>query len=124
MALVRGQAWPDDFSPPAFEDVTIRRVMDRVEAVHDDALDRRYPRVWPSWVRVHLANGARHEMHVDHALGDPENFPSAAALETKFLRLGRRALDADRLARLVNSVTQTADAADVGAILMLCQSAT
>src|SRR5262249_24653592 len=96
-ALVRGSAAPEDFAPDAFEDPAIVRVMDRVVGVADPALDALYPRVWPCWVRITLADGTRRERHVRHPLGDPENFPSAAALQAKFSRLGARVLTRDRV---------------------------
>jgi 2-methylcitrate dehydratase PrpD len=121
-ALVRGAAWPEDFSPNRFDDAAIRHVMDRVEPVRDRALDAMFPRTWPSWVRVTLEDGTRHEMRVTHPLGDPENFPATETLEAKFARLASRTLAPGRIGALADGVTHIADAADVRTVLSLARS--
>ena len=110
VALVRGSASADDFVPEALADDTIRALMGRVIAVRDPALDAVYPRVWPSWVRIHLGDGAVREARVDHPRGDPENFPDDAELEAKFRRLAARALPADAVARLSAEISTFPDA--------------
>jgi 2-methylcitrate dehydratase PrpD len=99
-ALVRGAAWPDDFAPARFDDPAIRHVMDRVEPARDPALDARFPRTWPCWVRITLDDGTRLEHAVTHPLGDPENFPSDDALAAKFARLAACALGRPRTCAL------------------------
>ena len=122
VALVRGTAWPEDFTAPAFDDPLVRRVMDRVEPVRDAALDAHFPRVWPCWVRVSLDDGAQHETRLTHPLGDPENFPSPAALGDKFARLARRALPSDRVAALALAAAEVAGTTDVGTLVALARS--
>jgi 2-methylcitrate dehydratase PrpD len=122
VALVRGAAWPEDFTAPAFEDATIRRLMDRVEPVRDAALDVMFPRTWPCWVRVTLDDGTCHEMRLDHPSGDPENFPSATALGKKFSRLAGRALPAERVRALADAVADVAQTLDVGTLLALTRT--
>src|SRR5262245_12534926 len=57
VALARGAASPDEFVPEASDDPLVTRLMERVVAVRDPALDAQYPRVWPAWVRVTLRDG-------------------------------------------------------------------
>jgi 2-methylcitrate dehydratase PrpD len=113
VALARGAASPAEFVPEAAGDPVVTRLMDRVVAVHDDALDRQYPRVWPAWVRILLRDGRRLEEHVTHALGDPERFPDAATLEAKFRGLARRTLAEPQIARLAAAVAALPRAASV-----------
>jgi len=118
-ALVHGAAWPEDFLPANFEDPGVRHVMDRVRPARDEALDARFPRTWPCWVRIECDDGRVLEQHVDHPLGDPENFPAAAVLAAKFERLAGRALSADRAHALSEIATRVAAVPDVRAALAL-----
>jgi 2-methylcitrate dehydratase PrpD len=92
-------------------------LMDRVVAVRDAALDAQYPRVWPAWVRIALRDGRRLEEHVTHPLGDPERFPDAATLATKFRTLARRALPDVQVERLAAAVAALPGAPDVEQVL-------
>jgi len=113
VALARGAASPAEFVPEAADDPLVTRLMDRVIALHDDTLDRQYPRVWPAWVRIVLRDGRRVEEHVTHALGDPERFPDAAALGAKFRGLARRTLAEPQVERLAAAVAALPRAASV-----------
>jgi 2-methylcitrate dehydratase PrpD len=117
VALVRGEASPDAYTPAVWSDPAVQRLMDAVVGVHDPALDARYPRLWPCWVRITRRDGTTVEERLDAPLGDPESFPDAAALETKFRTLGRRALDDAALDRLAAALAAFADADDVAALL-------
>jgi 2-methylcitrate dehydratase PrpD len=121
-ALVRGAAWPDDFAPACFEDPAIRHVMDRVVPARDSALDARFPRAWPCWVRLTFDDGQRLEHAVTHPLGDPEKFPSDDVLAAKFARLATRVLSTDRARALSDTVSHVAGRLDVRTILALSQS--
>jgi 2-methylcitrate dehydratase PrpD len=117
VALARGAASPAEFVPEAAADPLVMRLMDRVGAVHDAALDRQYPRVWPAWVRIVLRDGQHLEEHVTHALGDPERFPEAAALGAKFRGLARRTLAEPQIERLAAAVAALPGAAGVRDVL-------
>ncbi|MCW5888972.1 MAG: MmgE/PrpD family protein [bacterium] len=105
VALLRGQASPDEFVPSVFGDATITTLMDRVEPRRDPALDAAYPQVWPAWVKVVTRAGAVHDAHVRFPLGDPENFPGDPALLAKFRRLAARALAPDAVERVADAAT-------------------
>jgi 2-methylcitrate dehydratase PrpD len=117
VALARGAASPAEFVPETSEDPTVRALMDRVVAVPDPALDARYPRVWPAWVRIGLRDGRRLEEHVTHPLGDPERFPDAAALGAKFRARARRALSEAQIERLAAAVAALPGAPDLDDVL-------
>lgn len=117
VALVRGSASADDFVLAALTDETIRSLMERVTAVRDPALDAVYPRVWPSWVRIHLRDGRILATHVDHPHGDPENFLDDAELDAKFRRLAAGALPADGVARLSAEISAFPDASHVRGLM-------
>ncbi len=116
VALAHGAASPAEFVPETSDDPTVAALMDRVVAVRDAALDAQYPRVWPAWVRIRLRGGRHVVDHVTHPLGDPENFPDAAALRTKFRSLARRTLpdvQVERLAAAVAGLPQAQNLAQV-----------
>lgn len=117
VALARGAASPDEFVVATATDPMVERLMDRVVAVRDPALDAAYPRVWPAWVRVTLAGGGRLEEHVTHALGDPERFPDAAALGAKFRTLARRALPDATVECLAAAIAALPEASQVDMLL-------
>jgi 2-methylcitrate dehydratase PrpD len=117
VALARGAASPTEFVLETLDDPRVTRLMDRVHAVHDTALDADYPRVWPSWVRITLRDGREVEEHVIHPLGDPECFPDAATLGTKFRGLARRALPDAQVERLAAAVAALPGAPGVADLL-------
>jgi len=104
VALARGAASPDEFADAMIADPVVQALAARVLTVRDPALDARFPASWPCWVRVVVRNGATLEAAVEHPLGDPENFPTADALDGKFRRLAARALRPAAIERLVAEV--------------------
>jgi 2-methylcitrate dehydratase PrpD len=116
-ALVHGAVSPDEFAAASFTDERVRAVMDRVVAECDAALDARYPREWPAWVRITLRDGRCLATEVPHPRGDPENFLPAAALEAKFRRLAARVLTAAQTDRLLAEVARVAAAPSVRSLL-------
>jgi 2-methylcitrate dehydratase PrpD len=117
VALARGAASPAEFVAEMLDDPQITRLMDRVTGVRDAALDAEYPRVWPSWVRITLRDGREVTEHVTHPLGDPERFPDAPALTSKFRALARRALPAEQVDRLAAAAAALRGAPGVAALL-------
>jgi 2-methylcitrate dehydratase PrpD len=104
VALARGAASPDEFADATLSDPVVTALMARVVAVHDPTLDAEYPRAWPAWVRVTGSDGRTVEGRIAHPLGDPENFPSPAALATKLRTLASRALSPAAVDRLVHAL--------------------
>jgi len=96
--------------------------MDRVHPARDAALDARFPRTWPCWVRIALDDGTAVEERVDHPLGDPENFPSPATMTAKFERLASRVLPPARAHTLAERVRRMAADGDVRPTLALARA--
>ena len=110
IALARGVASPDEFAGASGAEPAVRRLMDRVVAVRDAALDARFPRAWPCWVRILLTGGRALEARVDHPRGDPENFPTLAELDVKFRTLAGRVLSAAAIGRVAAEIDGFASA--------------
>jgi len=117
VALARGVASPAEFADATFADPVVTALMDRVVAVRDAALDAEYPRAWPAWVRVTHRDGRVLEGRVTHPLGDPENFPSTAALDAKLETLAGRVLGPPALRSLRAALADFASAPDARALL-------
>ncbi len=117
IALVAGAAGPDRFDLRLADDPLVRRLMARVDAIHDPALDARYPRQWPCWVRVHRRRGGPVTQAIDHPLGDAENFLSPAQLDGKFVTLAGLALPPARVARLRAALDAFASAPRAASLL-------
>jgi 2-methylcitrate dehydratase PrpD len=121
-ALAAGSAWPEDFAPARFDDPVVRQLMDRVHPVRDPALDARFPRTWPSWVRLALEDGTSWAIEVEHPLGDPESFPDGPMLMAKFTRLATPTLSGGGARALAAAVGRTAQTPDVRTILALART--
>jgi 2-methylcitrate dehydratase PrpD len=103
-ALLRGRAFIDEFSPEAIQDPDVLAVARQVELVHDAALEKDYPKLWPAWVEVDLGDGARLRATVPTCKGDPANPLTASELEAKFRTLAGRVLPADSVASLLGAL--------------------
>ncbi|HJQ83340.1 MAG TPA: MmgE/PrpD family protein, partial [Candidatus Binatia bacterium] len=117
LALVRGTTGPDDFAADAWNDPVVRALMDRVVALSDPALDARFPRAWPCWVRIARRDGAPLEARVDRPRGDAESFPDAGELDRKFRALAGRALAPAATERLAAAVDDFPRAPSARALL-------
>jgi 2-methylcitrate dehydratase PrpD len=110
IALVHGDAGPDRFQVAACEEPAVARLLPRVVAVRDAALDARFPRAWPCWVRIHVRGAAPRTQHVEHPKGDAERFLSATELDVKFSTLAARTLPPDRVSGLRAALAAFPDA--------------
>jgi len=117
VALVRGAASPAEFAPATLADPAVVALMERVVGVRDAGLDAAFPRAWPCWVRITLADGRTVEARVEHPRGDPENFPTAAECDAKFRALAARALAPRAVARLAAAVDAFPEAPRVEPLL-------
>jgi len=86
-ALWRGSAGLSDFTPQAILDRDVRHLMAKVSLLHNPELEARYPREWPVWLSVTLADGRALTQPVDSPKGDPENPLRWSELEDKFHKM-------------------------------------
>lgn len=116
LALVRGSAGYSDYTLASVRDGVIRDLMARTECARDGALDAVYPRQWPAWVEVHLRDGRVLRAEVPHALGEPENPVSRAAIIDKFIDLAGVCLKPDRAARVAQQILRLDELPDLAAL--------
>jgi 2-methylcitrate dehydratase PrpD len=106
-ALARGHVGLSDFSEGALRDRDVRRLVAKTTTRLDPAIEARYPREWPSRVRVRLENGTELAHESGYPRGDPESPLTRSELEAKFRELlhgGDQEADADRLLTWVSSL--------------------
>lgn len=81
-------------------DPVLQDLAEKVEIVHDPALDPLFPGSFPAIVEIVLTNGSTVTERIDHRRGDPANPISDADIETKFRFLSANVLapcQADRV---------------------------
>jgi 2-methylcitrate dehydratase PrpD len=106
-ALARGHASLVDFSEEAVGDEEVGRLAARITARLDAAIEARYPREWPSRVRLRLDDGRELTFETSRPKGDPESPLERGELESKFrglLAFGGREADAEPLLSWVSSL--------------------
>ncbi len=86
-ALVHGDLSPARFTEQEIADTGTLALASRVTYAADPAFDARYPREWPSLVRITTAGGETYEAQVDHPSGDPERALSEDDVAAKFQSL-------------------------------------
>ncbi len=106
VTIVDGRLGTEQFDTARFADPALLALMDRVECVHDPALDTRYPRSWPAWVEIRTRAGELLRGDAEHPRGDPTNPMTDAELATKFTDLTRHCYDEARRAAVVDAVTR------------------
>jgi 2-methylcitrate dehydratase PrpD len=72
-------------------------------------------------VTIVLKDGTRHEIHVEHATGSPENPMSDVVLRAKYDALAREAFAAERADALWHAVWTLDEAPDVSEVAGLMQ---
>ena len=121
-ALVHGELSPARFTEQEIAAEETLALASRVTYAADPAFDARYPREWPSLVRVTTTGGETYEAQVDHPSGDPERALTDDDVAAKFRsltagRLGDAA--AAEVARLVLHAQPPPDPAALAASVAL-----
>ena len=101
-ALLRGSAALSDFTPEAMADPKIEALLPHISASLNDEFEARYPKAWPTRLRINLADGTTLRTTVNSPKGDPENALSATELEEKFRQLTEYAGYGDKFEALLD----------------------
>jgi len=117
-ALVDGAGHDAQFSDAKVKDPVIAAVRAKVSATVDPAV-----REDEVYVTIVLVDGTRHEIHVEHATGSPENPMSDVVLRAKYDALAREVFPAERADALWHAVWTLDEAPDVGEVAALMQAA-
>jgi 2-methylcitrate dehydratase PrpD len=83
-ALVNGRGTVNEFRESQLRNPDILALARQVTIHHDDALDRAYPALWPSWCEIDLQDGRILRGEVNTTKGEPENPMSPPEVREKF----------------------------------------
>ncbi len=83
-ALVHGRATVNEFRESQLRNTTILDLAHKVTIHHDDALDRAYPALWPSWCEIDLQDGRTLRGTINTTKGEAENPLTSAEVREKF----------------------------------------
>ena len=108
-ALVDGAGHDAQFTDAKVRDPVIAAVRAKVTATVDHAV-----REDEVYVTITLNDGKRHEIHIEHATGSPENPMSDGVLRAKYDALAREVFPAERADALWRAVWELDEAPGVG----------
>ena len=85
--LINGRGRVNEFRESQLCNPSILNLARKVTIYHDEALDRAYPALWPSWCEIDLSDGRSLRGRVNTTKGEPENPMTPAEVEAKFQSL-------------------------------------
>jgi len=104
VAVLYGNALPDQYSEEIIKSAEVAEVMKKVRIRKDPELERLYPRQWPSTVEIRTRGGGSYNTFVPYPKGDPENPLSWEELEEKFNGVTRSVYDPERQSRIADEM--------------------
>ncbi len=87
VALARGVADVNQFTPESIQDPVLRDLTARTEHHFNPEIDRLYPLQWRTEAEIELRDGRVVATEIDHATGEPENPVPREDLVEKFILL-------------------------------------
>lgn len=115
-ALVDGAGHDAQFTDEKVKDPVIAAVRAKVSASVDSSVNED-----EVYVTITLNDGQRHEIHVEHATGSPDNPMSDVVLRAKYDALAREVFTAERADELWHAVWTLDQAPDVAEVAGLMQ---
>jgi 2-methylcitrate dehydratase PrpD len=108
----------DDFTRENLNDSSIVALMNKVEIVMDEALNREYPGGTAAMVlRVRMKDGREFEQFVRYPKGNPNNPMSADDVQAKFATLAARTLHDTKIRALSDMLLRLETLPDVGELM-------
>ena len=119
-ALTDGAVTWDSYA--RLQDPEIRRLMQKVECVHDPDIEAEFPANMSAAVTI-TARGTTFQRKVVTPFGEPDNFPSRLALVEKFESLAIPVLGSSAAQTLAASLLDLASLKDIRGLSTLAQPA-
>lgn len=116
VALVAGDAGPDQYLDPWLHDASVLDLARRVTVRSDAAVDAKFPAKWPVKIALRTRDGRTLHYEADDCLGDPDKPLGPDGLAAKFRTLTRGALrehDVDSLIARIRNLNAEPDAGAV-----------
>jgi 2-methylcitrate dehydratase PrpD len=117
-ALVDGAGHDAQFTDARVRDPEIVALRQKVHATVDPTLAEE-----ETHVTITLESGESHSIHIEHAIGSPENPMTDAHLETKFTDLASEVIGSDRAAQLLEAAWTLDQAPTVEGLMSLARRA-
>lgn len=117
-ALVDGTLGVSSFSDEAVRDPSLRRLMNKIKVIADDAIEALLPKVRMR-VEAIAKNGARHTVEIVNPLGHPDNPMRDTHIEEKFCALVEPVLGGGRCRAALQGWWKVHESDDVGALIRL-----
>jgi len=118
VALHKGEALPDQFSPSMFTDPSVLKTEDRVQVIVDPDMDRELDNGnWPSWVAITLAGGKQLKMVKLNPRGSGASPCNREDVEKKVKSLLASRLPASRIQQLIEDVWQLEKIANIAKVI-------
>lgn len=109
VALVAGEAGPDQYVQPWLGREDVRSLARRVRVGSSAKIDAQFPARWPSRVKVRLKDGRELEAYSENCLGDPAKPLSKAQLVQKFETLTGGILSSEARQDVLDRVERLAE---------------
>ena len=93
VALARGVADVNQFTPESIQDPVVRDLTAKTEHYFNPDIDRLYPLQWRTEAEIKLTDGRVVATEIDHATGEPQNPVPREGLVDKFVLLAEPLLD-------------------------------
>ena len=104
VAVLYGNALPDQYTEEVIKSAEVAEVMKKVRIRKDPELERLYPRQWPSTVEIRTRGGQSFNTFVAYPKGDPENPLSWDELKEKFNSVTRGVYDSGQQSRIADEM--------------------
>ncbi|MCK5346481.1 MAG: MmgE/PrpD family protein, partial [Candidatus Heimdallarchaeota archaeon] len=91
----------------------VKRLVENMEIVGDDDLDKFFPERYAAIVEITTKNGEKFDERVDYAAGTPENPFRQEDIEKKYFSLSQQVIDYDKAKKILKIVEKLEDVDDI-----------
>lgn len=109
----------DVFSPELIKDPQTRNILDKINLVVDESVEKEFPMGYASIVEIKTIDGKEYVQRTDYAKGDPENPVSWDDIEKKFIKLTGKMFPTKKAHEIINKIKQLEDVGDIREIIAL-----
>jgi len=117
IAIIKKDAFLDQYCMENINSDDIKKLMSRVHCVEDQEMEKYFPRKWPAKVTIIARGAQKYHAQLEHPKGDPENPLSWEELITKFKNLTLPVFQGDRCSTIVESVRNLENMASVAELM-------
>jgi len=109
----------DVFSPELIKDPQTRNILDKINLVVDESVEKEFPMGYASIVEIKTVDGKEYAQRTNYAKGDPENPVSWDDIEKKFMSLTGKTFHQKKANEIINKIKQLEDVGDIREIIAL-----